>query len=103
MVHGESEGNWNFEFQHAGAMGNGFDTMVKVSKSIFDMNDGLKIAKRTCWIFECHGYRRSSTWGELQYSNIWQKVVQSMRDVDHWNVFLFLPTGKDVVKIIELL
>jgi hypothetical protein len=75
LVHGESGGNWSFEFQHAGAMGNGFDTMVKVSKNMFDVDDGLKIVKRTSWIFECRGYGRSSTWGELQYSNIWQKVA----------------------------
>jgi hypothetical protein len=71
LIHGDSGGNWSFEFQHFGAMENGFDTMVKVSKNMFDMDDGLKITKRTCWIFECHGYGRSSTWGELEYSNIW--------------------------------
>jgi hypothetical protein len=103
LVHGDSGGNWSFEFQHVGAMGNGFDTMVKVAKSMFDVDDGLKIAKRTCWIFECRGYGRSSTWGELEYSNIWQKIDQSMGDVDHWNVLLFLPAGADVVKITELL
>jgi hypothetical protein len=100
LVHGDIGGNWSFEFQHAGAMGNGFDTIVKVAKNMFDVDDGLKIAKR---IFECRGYGRSSIWGELEYSNIWQKIAQSMGDVDHWNVLLFLPTGADVVKITELL
>ena len=70
LVHGDNEGNWSLEFQHARTMGNGFDTMVKVSKNMFDMDDGLKIAKRTCWIFECRGYGRNSTWEELENSNI---------------------------------
>jgi hypothetical protein len=51
-------------------MGNGFDTMVKVSKRMFDVDNGLQIAKITCWIFECHVYERSSTWGEIEYSSI---------------------------------
>jgi hypothetical protein len=84
-------------------MGNGFDTMVKVSKRMFDVDNGLQIAKRTCWIFECRRYGRNSAWGEIEYSNIWQTITQSMGDVDYWNVLLFLPAGEDVVKIIELL
>jgi hypothetical protein len=40
LIHGDSGGNWSFEFQHAGAIGNGFDTMVKVSKRMFDVNNG---------------------------------------------------------------
>jgi hypothetical protein len=103
LIHGDSGGNWSFEFQNAGAMGNEFDTMVKVSKCMFDVDNGLQITKRTCWIFECRGYGRSSAWGEIEYLNIWQKITQSMGDVDHWNVLLFLPPGEDVVKIIELL
>jgi hypothetical protein len=103
LIHGDSGGSWSFEFQHAGAMGNGFDTMVKVSKRMFDVDNGLQIVKRTCWVFERRGYGRTSAWGEIEYSNIWQKITQSMGDVDHWNVLLFLPPGEDVVKITELL
>ena len=60
LVQGDSGGSWTLQFQHVGGRGNGIDTAVKVSKSIFDVEDGLKIVNRTCRIFECCGYGRMS-------------------------------------------
>jgi hypothetical protein len=76
---------------------------VKVSKSIFDVEDGLKIANRTCWIFEYFGYGRMSAWKKQECLNIWQRITHSMEDVDHWNVLLFLPAAEDVEEVKEWL
>ena len=43
------------EFQNSGSRGFGINTNVKVSKSTFDVQGGIKLAKNTCWIFECRG------------------------------------------------
>jgi hypothetical protein len=83
LVHGGTRGSWSLEFQHVGGRGHGFDTAVKVSKSIFDLHDGLKIRDMTCWIFECRGYGRASVWKKEEYLNIWQCIIHSMEDVDH--------------------
>ena len=56
-------------------MSNGFDTIIKISKYIFYVEDGLKIANKTYWIFECCRYRRNSPWEENEYSNIWQMIA----------------------------
>jgi hypothetical protein len=103
LVHGSIGGNWSLEFQHVGGRGHGFDTTVKVSKSIFDLQDGLKIRDRTCWIFECRGYGRATVWKKEEYSNIWQRITYSIEDVDHWNFLLFLPPGEDVEDVKEWL
>jgi hypothetical protein len=103
FIHGDIGGNWTLQFQHAGGRGNGFDTMVKVSKSILDTEDALEVANRTCWIFECRGYGRISSWGEEEYSRLWERINQTMGDVDHWNVLLMLAPGEDVEKVKEFL
>jgi hypothetical protein len=56
---------------------------VKVSKFIFDVEDGLKIRDMTCWIFKCHGYKRASAWKKEDYLNIWQRIAHNMEDVNH--------------------
>jgi hypothetical protein len=63
----------------------------------------LKIRDRTCWIFECRGYRRAFVWKKEEYLNIWQRITHNMEDVDYWNVLLFLPPGEDVEDVKEWL
>jgi hypothetical protein len=62
LVHGDSGGNWSLEFQRAEAIVNEFDTTMKVSKCMFYVKDGLKIANGTYWVLECCVYGRSFAW-----------------------------------------
>ena len=52
LIRNDMAGHWTMEFQHSGSRGFGIDINVKVSKSIFDVEGGVKLAKNTCWIFE---------------------------------------------------
>ena len=56
-------------------MNNEFDRTMKVSKCMFDVEDGLKIANRTCWVYECHRYGRNFVWEMNENSNIWQRIA----------------------------
>jgi hypothetical protein len=51
LVYGNSGRNWSLQFQLVGVRGNMFDAAVKITKSIFDVEDGLQIANINCWIF----------------------------------------------------
>jgi hypothetical protein len=73
-----------------------FDTIMKVSKCIFDVEHGLKIANRTCWNFKCHRYSKNCAWGEKEYSNLWYQI-QRAGEVYYWNVLLYLLLEKIVV------
>lgn len=66
----DKERNWNLQFQHIKAKSNEFDTTVKVSKFVLDIEDAIKIVNKTCWIFECCGYGRRYAWGEKEFSNM---------------------------------
>ena len=96
LIHRDTGGNWNLEFQHIRGRGHGFYTKVNVSKSIFVLHNRLKIWDMICWFFECRSYRRTFVWKKEEYSNIWQHITHSMEDVDHWNILLFLSPCEDV-------
>ena len=40
-----------------------------------------------------------NAWNKEDYLSIWQRVIHSMQDVDHWNVLLFLPDREDIKEV----
>jgi hypothetical protein len=60
FIQGEGLGMWSMEFHHVGSRGLGIDTKVKVTNSIFEVQDGVKMARNTCWMFECRGHGSST-------------------------------------------
>ena len=49
------------------------------------------------WIWKDHA------WDEQECSNIWHMIAQSIEDVDHQNVLLFLHVGDNINKVQECL
>ena len=59
-IQGEGLGIWSMEFHHIGLRGLGIDIKVKVSNSIFEIQDGVQITKNTRWMFKSRGYGNSN-------------------------------------------